>query len=200
LKQKSIKYPINKAKRLGVRIVRGTSSEDLQDFYRLNLLTRRRHGVIPQPFRFFENLFDMLQSKSHGCLSLAKYGGATIAASIFMFDKKTVYHKYNASSERFANLCPNHLIIWNAIEQAHAEGFEHLDLGRTAPDNHGLMAFKRHWGSREYGMPYYYWPEARGAASTSESSFKYRIASSIMKKSPVALSRFAGSLLYRHFG
>ncbi|MEO0128413.1 MAG: hypothetical protein ABIL44_11770, partial [candidate division WOR-3 bacterium] len=53
-KQKSIRYPIKKAQRYGVEIIKSTEPEDMKIFYKLNLLTRKKHGVIPQPYRFFK--------------------------------------------------------------------------------------------------------------------------------------------------
>jgi len=200
LKQKSIRYPINKAKKTNIIIEMTKNFKDLKEFYTLNLQTRKKHGVIPQPFDFFKNIFEEIISKEYGFLSLAYIGKKLVAGSIFLTYKDTIYHKYNASDIDYLSLCPNHLIIWQAIEWAAKNNFKYFDFGRTAPDNIGLISFKRHWGTQEFDLPYYYWPEIKGITSTKESSLRYRVVSSLIKKMPIALCRIMGDLFYRHLG
>lgn len=197
-KQKSIRYPISKAKRENVIIEHGQTLRNMKNFYRLNLLTRRKHGVLPQPFNFFKNIFEELISKNYGFLFLAKNNKTVIAASVFFIYKDVVYHKYNASNVRFAYLCPNHLIIWRAIQWAANNGFRYLDLGRTAPDNQGLMQFKRHWGAEEIDLPYYYYPAVKGVSSMRENSLAYRITTAVLRKAPTKALEFLGNNFYRY--
>ncbi|MEO0185268.1 MAG: GNAT family N-acetyltransferase [candidate division WOR-3 bacterium] len=199
-KQKSIRYPIKKAQRYGIKIVKSVKSVDMEIFYRLNLLTRRKHGVIPQPYRFFKNILTEIFNQGLGFLLIAQYNRKPIGASIFFTFKNTIYHKFNASDANYLEYQPNHLILWHAIQWAVENGYKTLDLGRTSPDNHGLMAYKKHWGAEEIDLPYYYWPEIKGASATKESSNKYRIASSVLRKMPISILRISGNLLYKYFG
>ena len=52
-----IQRAIKKAKREALEIVIGKTEEDMKAFYRLNLMTRKKHGVPVQPYRFFRNLW-----------------------------------------------------------------------------------------------------------------------------------------------
>lgn len=198
-KQKSIRYPINKAQNLGVKIERFITVEGVKMFYRLNLFTRKKHGVIPQPYEFFKNIFDEIVAKGYGFILIAFYRQKPIAASIFFNYKDTLYHKFNASDINYLKYQPNHLILWEAIKWGVDNGYKVLDLGRTSPDNRGLMAFKRHWGAKEIDLPYYYWPTVKGLSAMRESSLKYRITSTLLKNSPVPVLKIAGNLLYKYF-
>ncbi len=199
-KQKSVRYPIKKAQRHGVEIIRTIELHDMEIFYRLNLLTRRKHGVIPQPFKFFKNIVTEIFNAGLGFLLIARYGKKPIGASVFFTFKDVIYYKFNASHPYYLEYQPNHLILWSAIQWGVENGYRKLDLGRTAPDNQGLMAFKRHWGAQEADLPYYHWPEIEGVSAIKESSKKYQIASSILKKLPLPVLEFSGRIFYKYLG
>jgi hypothetical protein len=73
-------------------------------------------------------------------------------------------------------------------------------FGRTQPENQQLANFKRHWGSEEVALPYYYYPEARGISSVSQSSLMYRAYTTINRCLPSSMQKFAGEVMYRHIG
>src|SRR5206468_961347 len=54
----SVRRAIRKAQRhdVGARVVR--NREGIDDFYRLHVQTRRRHGLPPQPASFFLNIYE----------------------------------------------------------------------------------------------------------------------------------------------
>ncbi len=197
-KQKSVRYSIKRAEKLGVKVDRSKEKETIRIFYNLNLLTRKKHGVIPQPYSFFENIWQSLISKGYGFVSVAWYDKIPIAASIFLEYKNKIYHKFNASDKGFKHLYPNYLILWDVVQYANNKGIKYLDLGRTAPDNLGLMTFKRHWGAEEVDLPYYYYPEVRGVSSMKHSNLKYKIATSILRKTPTKMLEMLGNKFYRY--
>ena len=57
---------IRKAKKEGVEVRVDTSVQGVKEFYRLNCLTRREHGLPPQPYRFFTLLHEHFISKDFG--------------------------------------------------------------------------------------------------------------------------------------
>jgi len=199
-KQKSIRYPIRKAQNSGIIIEKSVSEEILKSFYRLNILTRRKHGIIPQPYKFFLHIQQEIFNRNLGFLLIARYKNIVIAGSLFFIYKNTIYYKFNASHINYLKFQPNHLILWEAIKWAVENDYKIFDLGRTSPDNPGLMALKRHWGTEEIDLPYYYWPEIRGTSATKESSLRYRIVSSVLKKTSIPLLKIAGNLFYKHLG
>ena len=74
------------------------------------------------------------------------------------------------------------------------------DLGRTARDNSGLMDFKYRWGAEQHPLPYYYYPQVAGLASTNEKSWKYRLLTSCWQRLPLSLAEALGTLIYAHLG
>jgi hypothetical protein len=196
---RTVRYCVRKAKRLGVEILEDNSDRGVREFYRLNQITRKKHGVPVQPMAFFWNLHKELILKGRAFILLAVWGSKVIAASVFIKLGKTVYYKYNASDpEYLVSKAPNHLLTWYAIQKAHCEGFRFFDFGRTAPDNTGLMRYKRMWGATEAELPYHYYPTIRGASSRQESRFSYRIMTAIWRALPSIIMEKAGPTIYRH--
>ncbi|MCK4330061.1 peptidoglycan bridge formation glycyltransferase FemA/FemB family protein [candidate division WOR-3 bacterium] len=198
--RKAVRQAITKSIRSGVHIERGNTEGDLVEHYKLITATRKKLGVIPQPYRFFQNLWQIMITKNLGFLLLAKYNGIPVASAIFLTYKGTIFPKFNGSDQRFLNLQPNNLLYWSAIEWGVKNGYACFDFGRTSPDNSGLIAFKRRWGTEERDLSYYYWPVVKGITSTELKSLKYRMITSVLRRTPTVISRAAGELLYKHLG
>ncbi len=190
---------IKKARKEGVAIRIDATGETLKEFYRLNCLTRKRHGLPPQPYRFFASVHEHLLSKGFGIIVSALHEGRTIAASVFFHFGKRAIFKYGASEIRRQSVRPNNLVLWEALRWYRERGFESLHLGRTESDNPGLLRFKRAWGANERVLNYYRYdlraetflspPPAAGAWQTKG-----------LARMPVAFLRLAGKLFYRHAG
>ncbi len=54
----SNKRNIKKAMREGVEVNIYSSLESIKEFYQLNCLTRKMHGLPPQPFYFFKKIYE----------------------------------------------------------------------------------------------------------------------------------------------
>lgn len=198
-KQKSVRYPIKKAESSAVTVRRGNAESDMRIFHRLNTITRHRHGVFPQPYRFFENIYHELVSKGLAFLLIAEYRNRPIAASIFFTYRDSIHYKYNCSSGLYAAGQPNHLLLWHAIKEACEKKFKFMDFGRTAPDNAGLVSFKRHWGTMAVELPYYYYPGIKKTGGSLEKGYLYKAVSSLLKKMPVSVLERFGRIGYKYF-
>ena len=196
----STRGDIRKAERSKLKIEKSETEKDMRDFYLLNLVTRKKHGVPPQPYDFFENIWRELISNKLAFVLLVKYKSISIAGGVFFVYKDTIYHKFAASDRNYLQYRPNHFVMWHAIQYGCEKGYKFFDSGRASPDNLGLMRFKRSWGMQEIDLPYYYWPTVKGATSTEERSLKYKMITSLMRRMPTTISRVAGELLYKHLG
>ncbi len=183
-----------------LRFHQGTSLDDVKTFYRLNLLTRTKHGMIPQPFVLFHNIWKRVISKGYGFVTVAYRGDEPISANVYFHFKDLLIHKYTGSNTDFAEFRGNHFLVWKGMEYACEHGVKQYDFGRTSPDNKGLVNFKRLWGTREYTLPYYYLPPVEGVTSTTEDSLKYRLMKTFVHHAPGFASRWAGRMVYRHLG
>ena len=81
---------IHKARREGVEIRISDSEDSLRVFFRLHCLTRKRHGVPPQPSTFFKNLYLFVMAKGYGIVVSAWYRHKIIAVDIFVKNKEII--------------------------------------------------------------------------------------------------------------
>ena len=195
----STKRSIRKARNEGVEARRLTSLESVREFYRLNCMTRRSHGLPPQPWKFFRNVYGQVISKGSGFVVLASRGGLNIAGAVyFHFGNKAIY-KYGASDKAYQGLRANNLVMWEAIRWCRAAGYGSFCFGRTEPDNQGLLQFKDGWGTTRRAIRYYRYDMKRAAyvAGVPDNAAIY---GKIFRALPIPVLRAAGTVLYRHMG
>ena len=178
----------------------GNDIRDIKEFYKLQLQTRRKHGVPPQPYSFFVNLWKILYPEKRMDLWLIEHHKKTIAGMILLKFKNRIYYQYGASDENYLQYRPNHLLMWHAIKNACKEGYEYFDFGKSSIDNVGLIEFKRRWGTEEFDITHFYYPEIYGLQSISRKSIKYKITNLIWGNAPLSMTRLGGKLLYKHLG
>jgi len=199
--RKPIQRQIKKSQSLGVQVRLAVRREEMVYYYRLHLQTRsKKHGMPTQPLRFFYGLWDAFADTGAVQLLLAEYQGAVIAGMILLASGSSIRYAYGASDEQYLNLAPNNLLMWTAIKLGCEQGYQTFDMGRTSRDNEGLMEFKRRWGAIEEPLPYYYYPQMAGLASTPESSWKFRVLTSCWKRLPLPITEVLGKCLYKHLG
>jgi Acetyltransferase (GNAT) domain len=190
---------VRKAEQSGLSVEFSESPEAVREFYRLLCITRKRHGIPPQPFAFFSNIQRHILAQNHGWIGLARHGGVVVAGAIFFHSGTTALYKFGASDERFQHLRGNNLVMWSAIKRYAGEGFVALDFGRTSLDNEGLRRFKLGWGTTEYPIDYVRYnlrAERWTVAKDKSSGWHNRV----FRRLPIPLARLIGRVLYRHIG
>lgn len=187
---------IRKAEREGTVVRPGRRIEDLTHvYYSLHAQTRRRLGVPVQPRRFFELLWRRIIDPGLGRLLLAEVGGHAIAGVVVVSWGKAAIYKYSASAPDVSPYKPTHLILWHAIRDACEAGYAEFDFGRTDFDNPGLRSFKLSWGPREEILAYSIValdPPTHVRAGPSP------LIRAAIRRSPVAVARVIGQLLYKY--
>ena len=196
--RKSTKRNIKKAIKEGVKVEILNSFESVKEFYRLNCLTRRDHGLPPQPYTFFKKLHEHIISVKRGFVALAFYQNRAIAGNIYLHIGKKAIYKYGASNRSFQHLRANNLVMWEGIKWCAENGLKSLCFGRTDPENQGLLQFKRGWSTREETIKYYKYDLAIEAFV--EDSSRIKFFNPFFQKLPLPLLKLAGHLLYRHVG
>ena len=195
-----IQRSIKKAEKSDITLRKATDILDVKAFYQLQLRTRRKHGVPPQPFSFFINLWKVLYPEKRMDMYLIEHQRKTIAGMILLKFKNRVCYQYGASDENYLHLRPNHLLMWNAIQNACEEGFEYFDFGKSSIENESLIEFKRRWGTEEFDITHLYYPEVYGLQTISKKSLKYRITNLFWGNAPPLIAGLGGKLLYKHLG
>ena len=195
----STRRNIKKAQNENISVKISTSLQSMKDFYRLNTMTRREHGLPPQPYKFFQHLYDQVIAKNLGFVATALMSGLAIAANVYLNFGKEVIYKYGASDKAFQHLRANNLIMWEAIKWSCEERFQSLSFGRTELENEGLMQFKTGWGVKPYQI-YYYRYDLQKNIFTSNSSDINPLFNKIFSKLPIPVLENIGKILYRHMG
>jgi hypothetical protein len=172
--------------------------EAMLEFVRLNVLTRRKLGVPPQPDRFFQNVHRHMISGGHGFISLALHETRVIAAAVSMRINRSVYYKYSASDEGFLRYKPNHQTVWDVIQWGCENGCTIFDFGRTDTANEGLLYYKRGWGVEEQELVYHRFSDP--PQTTTGGSGPLDKVKPLIKRLPVPVLKKVGELLYGHVG
>ena len=175
------------------------SLEALQAYYKLHCITRKKHELPPQPVRFFKKIHEHILSEHLGFILLAYHKGVAIAGAVYMHFGKHIIYKYGSSDGIHDGLNGNYLVQWSGIKWAAQNGFETFSLGRTDPDNKGLIQYKDGWGATKRSLPYYTF-DMNKQAFIAHKSKGMTYAKYLFKRLPVPLLKIAGSFLYPHIG
>jgi len=196
LHKSSIQRRIRRAERERLTYERGCTDRLLKEFYRLVMITRRRHRLLPQPIAWFRNLVACMSP--HVEIRVARRGSIPIAAVLTLSHRQTIVYKYGCSDERYHHLSGMPFLFWKLIEESKDEGAAHIDLGRTDLNNAGLVRFKDELGACRRRLMYLRYPEdAKTNLPAPKDTSALRRLFSVL---PDVLSSTAGRMLYRHIG
>lgn len=190
---------IKKAERQNLDVTISATPDALQTFCHLNALTRRHHGLPPQPKRFFHCVHDRIFLRNMGFVVLASLQGTAIAANVYFTLGNKILYKYGASDRTFQHLRANNLVMWDAICWGRDHGYGSLCLGRTEPGNDGLRHFKIGWGAQERIIRYYRY-DLRNDDFIKTPDTVRPFHRKISGKLPIPMLNLMGRLLYRHMG
>jgi peptidoglycan pentaglycine glycine transferase (the first glycine) len=126
------RYNVRLAQRRGVR-VRAGDEDDLPTFYRLYAHTGRRDGFLVRPYPYYKAVWTTFLRAGLARLLLAEAAGEVVAGLILFRFGETAWYFYGASSDSHREHMPNHLLQWEAIRWAKAQGCRRYDFW-GAPD------------------------------------------------------------------
>jgi hypothetical protein len=193
----SVRRAVRKAERGNLQLEFSQSAESMQAFYHLLCRTRRRHGVPPQPYSFFANIQRHVLAGNQGWIVLARQGQIPVAGGIFFHFGRHAIYKFGASDETQQQLRANNLVMWRSIQHYTREGFTSFDFGRTSLTNEGLRKFKLGWGTQEETVEYVR-HDGRSSTFVTARDEAQGWYNRVFRALPMALSRLAGTALYRH--
>ena len=192
-----VRRAIRKAERSNVSAVIAHNRQAIDDFYRLHVQTRRRHGLPPQPASFFKNIYEHIIKPGLGFIVLARSGSCAIAAAVFFRFGKNAVYKFGASDKRFQEFRANNLVMWQGIQRLARTGVEKLHFGRTDCENDGLRRFKLSWDTQEETIDYFR-VDPSGRQCLTPVRRKGGLHKRIFGRLPLVFNRLAGSILYPH--
>ncbi len=194
----STRRKIRRAEREGLTYESGRSEALLSAFYRLLLLTRRRHQIPPQPLAWFRNLIECFGTAL--TIRVASKNSQPVAAILTLRHKDTLVYKYGCSDARMNNLGGTQLLFWRAIEEAKAENLLRFDLGRSDVTNEGLTTFKNRWGATSQPLIYLRQSRSNRPSSSGATGMAKRLGKRILPHLPDPIFTAIGKALYRHAG
>jgi Acetyltransferase (GNAT) domain len=195
----STKRNIKKAVRESVSVEISNSVSALEDFYKMNCVTRKKHGLPPQPKRFFKNLYKHVILKNEGFIALGKYNGTSIGSALYLHIGKKALYKFGASYMEFQTLRANNLIMWEVIKYYASNGYGSFSFGRTEPENDGLRRFKLGFGTHEEELHIYKYDFTERDFLPLKTKTT-GLHNKIFNKTPLPILKIFGLIFYRHFG
>lgn len=190
--ESTIRRKIRRADRENLRYEEGRSDALLDAFYKLLVLTRKRHNVPPPPKRWFVNLMACVGDA--GKIRVAWKDRRPIGSILTLQHNAALVYKYGGSDPAFHNLGAMPFLFWRAIEDANAAGLDAFDLGRSDWSNSGLIAFKERLGGVRSTVTYV----RCSSRPAGPSPATLRAPSRVFAWLPEPLLVVAGRLLYRH--
>lgn len=190
---------LKKSHKNNLQVHLSDTPEAVREFYRLQCLTRKKHGLPPQPFRFFKKIHEHIIANKMGSVLLATHKEVSIAGAIFFYFGNRVIHKYAASDESLLHLHGNSCLTWEIICWACQNGYRELCFGRAAMDNPGLIQYKDGWRAEKKQLNYYRY-DLKTASFLTNQKTSNESGYGIFRKMPMPILKMAGNLLYRHIG
>jgi len=191
-----VQRKIQRAAREGLIYEEGRSDSLLNKFYRLLLMTRRRHGLPAQPADWFRNLVSCLGDKAK--IRIASKNGRPIASIFTLHYKHMLVYKYGCADHSFNNMGGIQSLFWRAIQDAKKDQLSEFDMGRSDCDKHGLIAFKDRWGATRTDSAYLRYP-LKHSQSISNAAQDF-LSKYVWSHAPGGALAAAGRLLYKHMG
>ena len=190
-----IQRKIRRAERENLVYEEGSSEEQLNDFYRLMTMTRRRHGLPPQPLRWFRSLIAAFGPDMK--IRIVRKDGVAVASIVTLSHRQTMVYKYGCSDASANKFGGTPMLFWQTIQEAKRNGQTELDMGRSDLEDPGLSVFKEHWGSVPTPLTYWKYP-AEPLRNRPEWQKKW--ATRAIESSPNLILQLVGNVLYRHVG
>ena len=189
---------IKRAQGENMKVHISDSLDSVKAFYRLNCLTRKFHGLPPQPWYFFRQIYEYILSTKKGFVTLASCQNKMIAGAVYFLCREKAIFKYGAFDRSYQHLRPNNLVMWEAIKWCVRNNFKTFSLGRTGPENQGLLQFKHGWDAKEGTINYYKYDLKQDCFLAKQTGIKSSY--NFFKIMPLSILRFAGNFFYRHVG
>ncbi len=175
----SFKRGVKKARKSGVEVTFSTERASLATFYQLyHQLRTQKFDSIPQPYTFFEHIFDAFVAAGQGFLVEAKKDTEVIASIIVLQHRQTLYYKFGCSSLEALDYRPNNLLFDALVRYAVDEQYTSINLGLsgTGESYQGLVRFKESMGGERHDITYFEHRPPQYDA-TNEQKFKVMLSS-----------------------
>lgn len=167
---------------------------EAMSFYEVFSHHMRDLGTPVLPSSFFQGCLDVFDNE---VVYAAVYrgdqpvavGAGFVFGSEFEITWSSALRAYSPSNA-------NMLLYWGLMEEMIRRRLKTFNFGRCTPDsgNHG---FKKQWGGRDVPLPWAQWSANDVAGTPSPESAKYKMATRVWQKLPLAVTNRLGPVLAR---
>ena len=182
------RYNVRLAGRRGVEVHLGAMDE-LPLLYEMYRTTSARDDFIIRPYSYYADAWRTLVGQGLAQLFLARHGEEVLAGLLLFHFGDRAWYMYGASTDQHRNLMPNHLLQWEAMKWAKAEGYSFYDMW-GAPDV--LDESAPMWGVYRFKAGF------GGEFTSSVGAFDYPVSRALYWAYTVAMPRFLRLLRWRH--
>ncbi|WKN45152.1 GNAT family N-acetyltransferase [Tunicatimonas pelagia] len=154
----SFRRGVRKAKKAEVTTEVRTDEAALSTFYQMyHQLRLEKFNSIPQPYGFFQNIYQTFIEAEHVFVLQASRQQQVIASIIVLRHQATLYYKFGCSASDSLGYRPNNLLFHRLIEIAVEKKCHTIDLGLsgTGPSYEGLRRFKESIGGVQHPITYF---------------------------------------------
>lgn len=130
------RYNIRYGTKKGV-IIRVGDEKDLPVFHRMMKITGSRAAFTVRSLDYYRDEWSEFSKTGQINMFIAEYQGQPIAVNISAVFGRCAAYLHGGSSGEHANLQPNYLLMWEAIQWAHDQGCKSFDLWGI-PDEVGI--------------------------------------------------------------
>jgi len=198
---RSVRYCLKRSEKIGLITRNGDQRQDLRIFYDAYVSTRKRLGLPPQPYRFFECLRREFGPSGRLRILFAQHGRKDIASMLLLQFGRRVLWEAIGEYQGSRTLNVAHFLVWQAIQQSCTDGYSVFDFGRTSTENQGLMDFKRRWGTQVTDLPEFHSKrQVHPFMNNGVRTRAYTITRAITRRLPEKAVALIGELCYRHMG
>jgi FemAB-related protein (PEP-CTERM system-associated) len=191
---RKVRNQIRKAEKSSLTVVSG-GLELVDEFYSVFAHNMRDLGTPVYGRKLFAAMARAFPSAVR--VHIVRLESVAVATAI-SYRYGSVVEVPSASSLReHRTLCPNHLLYWELIRTAIAQGLTTLDFGRSTPAD-GTWHFKQQWGAVPEQLEWeYVLGRGKQLPTTDRHNPRYSLAIAAWKRLPVVVTTILGPRLAR---
>ena len=163
-------------------------------FYDVFSRTMRDLGTPVLPRAFFEEIARRFAGEV--VFALVELDGIPVATGCGFLWKGEFEITWAGSLREYSRQAPNMLLYWSLMEESVRRGAHTFNFGRCSPGS-GTHRFKQQWGSADHPLPWAQWSPSGVSATPNPDSAKFRLATLVWSKLPVAMTNAVGPLVSR---
>jgi serine/alanine adding enzyme len=169
--------------------------DEIRPFYDIYCRNMRDLGTPVLPGSFFRHSLQRFQEEI--VFAAVCHDGVAVAAGAGFVHGGEFEITWASSLREYNRLAPNMLLYWRLMEAMVERGVKTFNFGRCTPGG-GTHRFKTQWGGRDVPLPWAQWSAQGVDATPNPDSPRYRLATRVWQKLPLAVTNRVGPLLAKN--